>query len=273
MGARVGGQFDAVKMTGNTPPRKGRSTVASGGGGGGVEEAWLVAEAPVKKSHARAAECGVTVRFGHRGHFNWFVLLLLVLFIVLAVSITSNNDGSDGHEQREAATTVPPPPADDPADGEQVELVGECDMSSGRWVYDDVAYPLYEESACKFMSDQSACGKFGRTDLKYQHWKWQPHGCDLPRYCAFIIYQCRRNYVTKSILVNFTRTNNGNSIFCKKNDLESTDCSTAHVVEAVQCSSWLVLCLAADGCLCAGSTRRGCSGGCATSGWRSSETR
>jgi hypothetical protein len=55
-------------------------------------------------------------------------------------------------------------------------------MSSGRWVYDDVAYPLYKESACKFMSDQSACGRFGRTDLKYQHWRWQPHGCDLPRY-------------------------------------------------------------------------------------------
>ncbi|PUZ36373.1 hypothetical protein GQ55_9G032800 [Panicum hallii var. hallii] len=193
MGARVGGQFDAVKMTGNTPPRKGRSTVASGGGGGGVEEAWLVAEAPVKKSHARAAECGVTVRFGLRGHFNWFVLLLLVLFIVLAVSITSNNDGSGGHEQREAATTVPPPPADDPADGEQVELVGECDMSSGRWVYDDVAYPLYEESACKFMSDQSACGKFGRTDLKYQHWKWQPHGCDLPRFDAARLLRRLRN--------------------------------------------------------------------------------
>jgi len=188
----VGGQFDGVKMkmTGNTPPRKVRSTVASGGGGGGLEEAWLVAAAPVKKSHARAAEWGVTISFGLRGHFNSFVLLLLVLFVVLAVSITTAKDGH-GTEMMAPESTLPSPPADDPgaasaaADGEQGDLVGECDMSSGRWVFDDVAYPLYEESACKFMSDQSACGKFGRTDLKYQHWKWQPHGCDLPRYSVW----------------------------------------------------------------------------------------
>ncbi|KAG2544915.1 protein trichome birefringence-like 34 isoform X2 [Panicum virgatum] len=185
-----------MKMTGNTPSLKVRSTVASGGGGG-LEEAWLVAEAPVKKSHARAAEWGVTVSFGLRGHFNSFVLLLLVLFVVLAVSITTANDGH-GTEMMAPESTLPSPPADDPgaaaaAHGEQGDPVGECDMSSGRWVFDDEAYPLYEESACKFMSDQSACGKFGRTDLKYQHWKWQPHGCDLPRFDAARLLRQLRN--------------------------------------------------------------------------------
>ncbi|KAI4986020.1 hypothetical protein ZWY2020_018650 [Hordeum vulgare] len=57
-------------------------------------------------------------------------------------------------------------------------------MSSGRWVYDEEAYPLYKESACRFMSENLACGKYGRTDLRYQHWRWQPHGCDLPRFDA-----------------------------------------------------------------------------------------
>ncbi|KAG2534267.1 hypothetical protein PVAP13_9NG038700 [Panicum virgatum] len=183
-------------MTGNTPSRKGRSTVASGGGGG-LEEVWLVAEAPVKKSHARTAEWGVTASFGLRGHFNSFVVLLLVLFIFLAVSITTTNDGN-GTEPRAPDATLPSPPADDlgaaaAADGEQVDLAGECDMSSGRWVLDDAAYPLYEESACRFMSDQSACGKFVRTDLKYQHWKWQPHGCDLPSFNAARLLRRLRN--------------------------------------------------------------------------------
>jgi hypothetical protein len=64
--------------------------------------------------------------------------------------------------------------------------VEECDMSSGQWVYDEEGYPLYEENACRFMSENLACGKYGRTDLRYQHWRWQPHGCDLPRYVRAI---------------------------------------------------------------------------------------
>lgn len=93
-----------------------------------------------------------------------------------------------GADEPRASTTVLLPSDDDTGaiddGGRQVpgEQPAECDMSSGRWVYDDKAYPLYKESACKFMSDQAACQKFGRTDLRYQHWRWQPHGCDLPRY-------------------------------------------------------------------------------------------
>lgn len=59
---------------------------------------------------------------------------------------------------------------------------GKCDLFSGRWVYDNVTYPLYKEKECKFMSDQLACEKYGRPELSYQHWRWQPHHCDLPRY-------------------------------------------------------------------------------------------
>ncbi|XP_062209470.1 xylan O-acetyltransferase 14-like [Phragmites australis] len=161
-------------MTGSTPPRKGRST--AGAGGVDSEDAWQAEEA-AKKSHARAV-WGVSFSISLRGHFNSFVLLVLVLFVVLAVSVTTKN-GNGAKPQ--APTAVPP--ADDTGDGGQSDL-SDCDMSSGRWVYDGTAYPLYKESACKFMSDQSSCEKFGRTDLKYQHWRWQPHGCDLPRFDA-----------------------------------------------------------------------------------------
>ncbi|XP_057472466.1 protein trichome birefringence-like 34 [Actinidia eriantha] len=34
------------------------------------------------------------------------------------------------------------------------------------------------------MFDDLACEKYGRKDLNYQHWRWQPHGCDLPRFNA-----------------------------------------------------------------------------------------
>lgn len=57
-----------------------------------------------------------------------------------------------------------------------------CDIFSGRWVFDNVSYPLYNESDCPYMSDQLACTKHGRPDTLYQNWRWQPHGCNLKRY-------------------------------------------------------------------------------------------
>ncbi|OEL15864.1 Protein trichome birefringence-like 34 [Dichanthelium oligosanthes] len=169
------------------PARKGRST--PGAGSGGLEEAWLVVEAPPAKTkpHARAAAWGVTVSVGLRGHLYSLVLLVLVLVLVLAASVTTQQNGDgDGPEPQQAATTVPR--SDKTAGVRGVhrhQAAGECDMSSGRWVYDDgAAYPLYEESACRFMSDQTACEKFGRKDLRYQRWRWQPHACDLPRFDA-----------------------------------------------------------------------------------------
>ncbi|KAL0375388.1 UNVERIFIED_CONTAM: protein trichome birefringence-like 34 [Sesamum radiatum] len=68
-----------------------------------------------------------------------------------------------------------------------------CDLFSGKWVFDDQSYPLYKEAECTFMSDQLACGKFGRNDLDYQHWRWQPHHCDLPRFNATALLERLRN--------------------------------------------------------------------------------
>ncbi|CAA0836261.1 Protein trichome birefringence-like 34 [Striga hermonthica] len=57
-----------------------------------------------------------------------------------------------------------------------------CDLSSGSWVFDNVSYPLYDERECSFMFEEYACQTYGRKDSKYQHWRWQPHDCDLPRF-------------------------------------------------------------------------------------------
>lgn len=103
--------------------------------------------------------------WGLKNRFNSILTMSIALIIVLTIFITMRN-------------------------GDQAEILameakessaGTCDLFSGQWVYDNTTYPLYSESGCKFMSDQSACEKFGRRDLKYQNWRWQPHGCDLPR--------------------------------------------------------------------------------------------
>lgn len=59
-----------------------------------------------------------------------------------------------------------------------------CNVFSGKWVFDNISYPLYNESSCPYMSDQLACRKHGRPDLEYQYWRWQPHGCNLKRWNA-----------------------------------------------------------------------------------------
>ncbi|XP_008799799.3 protein trichome birefringence-like 34 [Phoenix dactylifera] len=105
--------------------------------------------------------------WGLRSRFNSVLALFLALIIVLAVFLTTKDDGRPD---------IPMPVFESSA--------VTCDLFSGRWVYDNSTYPLYLEKGCKFMSDQSACEKFGRTNLKYQNWRWQPHGCDLPRFNA-----------------------------------------------------------------------------------------
>ncbi|CAI9097296.1 OLC1v1033685C1 [Oldenlandia corymbosa var. corymbosa] len=69
----------------------------------------------------------------------------------------------------------------------------QCNLFSGKWVFDNQSYPLYKERQCKFMSDQLACEKFGRKDLGYQNWRWQPHHCDLPRFNATALLERLRN--------------------------------------------------------------------------------
>ncbi|KAK2647436.1 hypothetical protein Ddye_014925 [Dipteronia dyeriana] len=158
-----------------------------------------------------------------RTHFPLLVLILLV-FIVCSIlyiesSIRQIHEDSDHvrHDQEVPISHVKPnlpksAPKDldrftrcnstskysgwrngwaDPGEnsGRRSVISESCDVFSGKWVFDNTSYPLYNESHCPYMSDQLACHKHGRSDLRYQHWRWQPHNCNLKRWNAMEMWE------------------------------------------------------------------------------------
>lgn len=93
--------------------------------------------------------------------------------------------------QKEPVAAPYPATAPYPAAASPTAAEG-CDLFSGRWVFDNESYPLYKEKQCSFMSDQLACEKYGRKDLSYQYWRWQPYHCDLPRFNATVLLESLR---------------------------------------------------------------------------------
>lgn len=109
--------------------------------------------------------------WGIRSSFHSLIGLLLTVLIIAAVYLTQDSGL----------------PSEDRTCGG--DSLSHCNLFSGKWVFDNQTYPLYKENQCTFMSDQLACGKFGRKDLSYQNWRWQPHQCNLPRYIYTYIQQ------------------------------------------------------------------------------------
>lgn len=57
---------------------------------------------------------------------------------------------------------------------------GDCDIFYGRWVKDD-SKPYYPPGSCPYIDRDFDCHRNKRPDAGYVKWRWQPHGCDIPR--------------------------------------------------------------------------------------------
>ncbi|XP_041023798.1 protein trichome birefringence-like 3 isoform X1 [Juglans microcarpa x Juglans regia] len=58
----------------------------------------------------------------------------------------------------------------------------ECNVASGKWVFNSSIKPLYSDMSCPYLDIQVSCVKNGRPDSDYRHWEWQPEDCTLPRF-------------------------------------------------------------------------------------------
>ena len=75
-----------------------------------------------------------------------------------------------------------------------------CNPFEGKWVWDNVSYPLYKENSCPYLVKQTSCLKNGRPDSFYQNWRWQPNACKLPRY--MFPWNCKPSILSLSPILN-----------------------------------------------------------------------
>lgn len=69
-----------------------------------------------------------------------------------------------------------------------------CDVFSGRWVRDE-SYGFYPPKSCALIDDDFNCHKNGRPDSDFLRWRWQPHGCDIPRYSLTPVTFLKLNFM------------------------------------------------------------------------------
>lgn len=70
----------------------------------------------------------------------------------------------------------------------QTSAPGGCDLFDGKWVDDGGNFcRRYEPGSCPFVDVSFNCFTNGRVDLNYTRLRWQPNGCDLPRFVTVLI--------------------------------------------------------------------------------------
>lgn len=65
--------------------------------------------------------------------------------------------------------------------GDGVTSYKDCDIYDGRWVKDE-SKPYYPPGSCPYIDRDFECRLNGRPDSEYMKWRWQPNGCDIPRF-------------------------------------------------------------------------------------------
>lgn len=117
----------------------------------------------------------------NKSHYSVVALFLVSLAVTAALLLIT---GENWSILREGAGPPPPSLAGEikyEEGGDINETASSCDLFSGEWIYDEMGNASYSDGRCSFMMGDYACEKFGRKDLRYRNWRWQPHRCNLPR--------------------------------------------------------------------------------------------
>ncbi|XP_028774170.1 protein trichome birefringence-like 5 isoform X2 [Neltuma alba] len=95
----------------------------------------------------------------------------------------SSTDGTDNEVSKNDADNVTTGKIADNVGDPALEKQLKCDLYTGTWVKDE-NYPIYRPGSCPYVDEAYDCQINGRTDTDYTKWRWQPDGCDLPRFNA-----------------------------------------------------------------------------------------
>jgi hypothetical protein len=108
-------------------------------------------------------------------------LLLVVVFTAWNYSSLSTERLIDAAPASSAAATARSSRSTSNATSDEEAA---CDVARGEWVPDS-AGPYYTNATCPLIDGRQDCMKYGKPGMEsILGWRWQPHGCDLPRFDA-----------------------------------------------------------------------------------------
>ncbi|PHT82126.1 Protein trichome birefringence-like 33, partial [Capsicum annuum] len=106
----------------------------------------------------------------------------------------------------------------------------ECNLFSGKWMWDEINRPLYNESECPYLLPQVTCQEYGRPDKEYLYWRWQPD-CIIPRFNASLMLESLRG---KRMMYVGDSLNRGQyiSMICLIHKVIPNDAKSLHEVDS-----------------------------------------